>query len=61
MKNNDSAYGLLVIIEGVKEIGNEKLFDECFEVIKQRREEFLTHPIWEKSLQEFLKKNNLKL
>lgn len=61
MKNNDTAYGLLVIMEGVKEINDKKLFEECFEIIKVRREEFHTYPIWEKRLQEFLKENKLTL
>lgn len=61
MKNNESAYGLLVIMEGVKEIDDEKLFDECFKIIKLRREEFHTYPIWEQRLQQFLKENKLTL
>lgn len=61
MKNNDTAYGLLVIMNGVKLLNNQELFEAGFEIIKQRREEFKDKNIWEKSLQEFVKENNLKL
>ncbi|MDM1044831.1 hypothetical protein HX004_07125 [Myroides sp. 1354] len=61
MKSNESAYGLLIIINGVKKLGDEKLFNDCFEIIKERRNEFQEKEVWEKSLQEFLRNNKLKL
>ena len=61
MKSNESAYGLLIIINGVKKLGDEKLFNDCFEIIKERRNEFQEKVVWEKSLQEFLRKNKLKV
>ncbi len=61
MKNNDNAYGLLIIMNGIKLLNNQELFNEGFEIIRQRREEFKEKAIWEKRLQEFIKENNLKL
>lgn len=61
MKSNESVYGLLIIINGVKKLGDKKLFKACFEIIKERRNEFQEKEVWEKSLQEFLRKNKLKL
>lgn len=61
MNSNESAYGLLVIMEGVKELGDEELFKSCFEIIKQRRNEFKEKEVWENSLLKFVKENKLKL
>ncbi|HMR87259.1 MAG TPA: hypothetical protein PKD51_03860 [Saprospiraceae bacterium] len=61
MKTNESAYGLLVIIKGVKMLQDRQLFNDCFEIIKSRRAEFLRFEVWEESLQDFIKENNLKL
>lgn len=60
MKENDSAYGLLIIMDGVKILNDKKLFDKCFEILKERRAEFDEKEIWKKSFQEFLKENKLK-
>src|SRR5690606_15257102 len=61
MKNNESAFGLLVMMNGIKELGDENRFIYCFEGINKRRNEFSKYEIWQKRLQEFLKENNLKL
>lgn len=61
MKMNESAYGLLIILNGVKKLGDQQLFNDCFEIIKSRRAEFLKSEVWEESLQGFIKENNLKL
>lgn len=61
MELNDTAYGLLVMMDGIKELDDKKLFEVCFEVIKKRRDEFKKFEVWETSLQEFLKDNMLKL
>ena len=61
MKMNESAYGLLIILNGVKKLGDRQLFNDCFEIIKSRRAEFLKSEVWEESLQGFIKDNNLKL
>jgi len=61
MELNESAYGLLVMMDGIKELDDKKLFEVCFEVIKKRRDEFIKFEVWETSLQEFLKDNKLKL
>jgi len=60
MKENDSAYGLLIIMNGDKVLNDKKLFAECFEILKERRAEFKEKKIWEKRFQEFLKENRLK-
>lgn len=61
MKTNESAYGLLIIINGVKKLGDRQLFEDFFEIIKSRRAEFLKSEVWEQSLRDFIKENNLKL
>lgn len=61
MKSNENAYGLLIIINGVKSLGDKKLFKDCFGIIKERRNEFQEKKVWEQSLQEFLRINKLKL
>jgi hypothetical protein len=61
MTTTNSVYGLLIIMEGVKELGDKKLFKDCFEILKQRKSEFQESKVWEESLKEFLKQNNLKL
>lgn len=61
MKSNENPYGLLIILTAVKKLGDEELFKDCFEIIKERRNEFQEKEVWEQSLQEFLIKNKLKL
>jgi hypothetical protein len=61
MKTNQSAYGLLSIMDAIKILKDKETFNKGFEVIKTRKDEFKKFPIWEKRLQEFLKDNNLKL
>lgn len=61
MKSNENPYGLLIILTGVKKLGDEELFKDCFEIIKARRDEFQEKEVWEQSLQEFLRKNKLKI
>lgn len=61
MELNETAYGLLVMMDGIKELDDKKLFEDCFEVIKKRRNEFKKFEVWEEKFQEFLKDNKLKL
>lgn len=61
MELNETAYGLLVMMDGIKELDDKKLFEVCFEVIKKRRNEFKKFEVWEEKFQEFLKDNKLKL
>lgn len=61
LKSNEKAYGLLVIMEAIKLLGDKETFDKGFEVIKTRREDFKKVPGWEYEFQKFLKENNLKL
>ena len=60
LKENESAYGLLIIMDGIKALKDKNLFAKCYEILKQRRAEFRETEIWEKSYQEFLKKNKLE-
>lgn len=61
MELNETAYGLLVMMDGIKELDDKKLFEVCFEVVKKRRNEFKKFEVWEEKFQEFLKDNKLKL
>ena len=61
MKTNQSAYGLLSIMEAIKLLKDNDSFNKGFEVLKTRKEEFKKFPVWEERLQNFLKENNLKL
>lgn len=60
MRENENAYSLLIIMNGIKILNDKDLFMKGFEVLKERRTEFRQIEIWEKSFQEFLKENNLK-
>lgn len=59
MKTKNNAYGLLLTMDAIKLLDDGQLFDKGFEIIKQRKNEFREK--WEKSLQEFLTENDLKL
>lgn len=61
MEFNENAYGLLIIMDGIKELDDKNLFEDCFEVIKKRRDEFKKFEVWEERFQEYLKENKLKL
>lgn len=61
LKINKNAYGLLSIMEAIKLIKDKETFNNGFEVLKTRKEEFKKFPIWEKELKDFLKENNLIL
>lgn len=61
MKTNQSAYGLLSIMEAIKLLKDNDSFNKGFEVIKTRKEEFKKFERWEEELKNFLKENNLKL
>jgi hypothetical protein len=60
LRENENAYGLLLIMNGIKTLNDKSLFMKGFEVLKERRTEFKEIEIWEKRFQEFLKENNLK-
>ena len=61
MAENKNAYELLRIMDGIKLLKDVQLFKLGFEIIKNRKQEFLSSKIWSVSLTEFLNKNNLKL
>jgi hypothetical protein len=61
MKTNQSAYGLLSIMEAIKLLKDNDTFEKGFEVLKTRKEEFKKFENWEEELENFLKENNLKL
>ncbi|KMQ60257.1 hypothetical protein ACM46_18790 [Chryseobacterium angstadtii] len=60
IKNNESAYGILIIMKGVKMLNDEKLFNEGASLVVQRKAEFKESPVWEKSYKSFIKDHNIK-
>ncbi|MBW7674214.1 hypothetical protein [Chryseobacterium chendengshani] len=60
MKTNESAYGLISIMDGIKILGDKDLFDQGAKILVQRKNEFSKYPIWQKSYKEYVRKNNIK-
>ncbi|MDR2235598.1 MAG: hypothetical protein LBE92_05705 [Chryseobacterium sp.] len=60
LKNNESAYGTLKIMDGVKMLDNQKLFQEGAVIVVSRKAEFTKFPVWEKEYSYFIQENNIK-
>ncbi|WP_080778309.1 hypothetical protein [Chryseobacterium phocaeense] len=60
IKNNESAYGILNIMDGVKALGDKKLFNDGAAIVVGRKEEFKSFAIWETKYRSFMKENNIK-
>lgn len=57
LKTNESAYGLLSIMDGIKLLNDKKLFEEGAKIVIARKKEFI--PKWEKFYKEFIRENKL--
>ncbi|KXH79683.1 hypothetical protein [Chryseobacterium kwangjuense] len=60
IKNNESAYGILIIMDGVKALNDKKLFSDGAAIVVQRKEEFKEFSIWETKYRNFIKENHIK-
>ncbi|SFN23027.1 hypothetical protein SAMN05421594_1665 [Chryseobacterium oleae] len=60
LRNNESAYGALVIIDGIKMLKDKNLFNDGAAIIVSRKAEFKKFPVWEKEYKNFIKENNIK-
>ncbi|MBB6369103.1 hypothetical protein [Chryseobacterium shigense] len=60
LKNNETAYGTLIIMDGIKMLNDKKLFNEGAAIVISRKKEFEKSQVWEKSYRNFIKENNIK-
>lgn len=60
LRNNENAYGLLMMMDGVKELDDKKLFSDGAAIVVGRKEEFKSFAIWETKYRNFIKENNIK-
>ncbi|MDR6920838.1 hypothetical protein [Chryseobacterium sp. 2987] len=60
LKNNESAYGILIIMNGVKMLNDKNLFDEGAAIVVSRKTELGKFPVWEKEYKNFIRENNIK-
>lgn len=60
VRNNENAYGALRIMDGLKMLKDEKLFNEGAAIVVDRKKEFGKFPVWEKNYKSFIKENNIK-
>lgn len=60
LKNNESAYGILIIMNGVKMLNDKNLFDEGAAIVVNRKTELGKFPVWEKEYKNFIRENNIK-
>ncbi|MCT2561080.1 hypothetical protein [Chryseobacterium herbae] len=60
LRNNENAYGALAIMDGIKVLKDENLFNEGAAIIVSRKAEFKKFPVWEKEYRSFIKENNIK-
>jgi len=58
MRTNESAYGLITIMDGIKFLDDKELFNQSAKIFVQRRNEFF--PKWEKSYKEYIRENKIK-
>ncbi len=60
LRTNESAYGLISIMDGIRRLNDKKLFEEGAKIVVQRKKEFSKYPVWEKAYKGFIKDNNIK-
>jgi hypothetical protein len=60
LEKNESAYGLLSIMDGIKILNDKSLFDEGAKIVVKRKSEFSKFPVWQNSYNDFIRKNRIK-
>ncbi|PQA96944.1 hypothetical protein B0A69_02470 [Chryseobacterium shigense] len=60
VRNNENAYGALNIMDGLKMLKDEKLFNEGAAIIVSRKAEFKKSPVWGENYKNFIRENNIK-
>lgn len=60
MRTNESAYGLISIMDGIKLLGDKDLFNQSAKIFVKRKNEFSKFPIWQKSYNEYIRENKIK-
>lgn len=60
LRTNENAYGLISIMDGIKLLKDQKLYNEGVQIVVQRKSEFLESPVWKKAYKEFIQDNNIK-